>query len=265
MAAEPKRGCGYRKVGGYYLVSEGESFGCGRIPFKLEKCSRCDHLSPFSRIMQRLEGREVTHAAPRCEHHGSGSPMCESCPVRELNPPTPMGLLWVGEKHYSPEEFSKEAFGMGVSKRLNGPPPKWFRVGEHWVLLAHVKGISETCPPCQGEMVTPCLHEKLSIDDYVNYEEAAETGDYEKDKGRMVNECDECNEDGDRNCTNCDGTGKVHFRGVFFAFKPTRLEKIVTNLEPKEALEELRKEGITPVVVPHDDPDHNPGTDGGSK
>ena len=44
--------------------------------------------------------------------------------------------------------------------------------------------------------------------------------------------------------------------GVFEAFQPTRIEKVVTDLTPLHELEELRVLGITPVVVPHDDPDH---------
>jgi hypothetical protein len=31
MAVEPKRGCGYRKVGGIYLVSGGEGRPCGPL------------------------------------------------------------------------------------------------------------------------------------------------------------------------------------------------------------------------------------------
>ena len=44
--------------------------------------------------------------------------------------------------------------------------------------------------------------------------------------------------------------------GVFHAFRPQRLEKIVTDQTSQEELDALEAQDITPVVVPHDDPDH---------
>ena len=44
--------------------------------------------------------------------------------------------------------------------------------------------------------------------------------------------------------------------GVFMVWRPARIEKIVTDLTPEEELKALVEQGITPVVVPHDDPDH---------
>ena len=44
--------------------------------------------------------------------------------------------------------------------------------------------------------------------------------------------------------------------GVFTTFRPTRIEKIVSDLTPAAELDSLREQIITPVVVPHDDPDH---------
>lgn len=43
MAIEAKRGCGFRKVGGTYLVSEGEGMPCDRLPIKLDVCPVCSH------------------------------------------------------------------------------------------------------------------------------------------------------------------------------------------------------------------------------
>jgi hypothetical protein len=45
---------------------------------------------------------------------------------------------------------------------------------------------------------------------------------------------------------------------IFHAYKPVRIEKIVTDQTPAEEIEKLKLRGITPVEVPHDDPDHNP-------
>ena len=41
MAVEAKRGCGYRKVGGLYLVSDGLGIPCDRLPITLEVCPCC--------------------------------------------------------------------------------------------------------------------------------------------------------------------------------------------------------------------------------
>ena len=46
--------------------------------------------------------------------------------------------------------------------------------------------------------------------------------------------------------------------GVFYVWRPTALEKIVTETMAKDtkAMEQLAKQGITPVVVPDNDKDH---------
>jgi hypothetical protein len=46
--------------------------------------------------------------------------------------------------------------------------------------------------------------------------------------------------------------------GVFLAVQPSRVEKIVTDIMAKdtEAMAALEKRGITPVIVPWNDPDH---------
>lgn len=46
--------------------------------------------------------------------------------------------------------------------------------------------------------------------------------------------------------------------GIFYAFKPERVEMILPDNQNTEALqEELKAKGITPVMVPGDDADHN--------
>ena len=45
---------------------------------------------------------------------------------------------------------------------------------------------------------------------------------------------------------------------IFYAFRPTKVEMIVTETQSKDDkfMEKLKKRGITPVVVPDDDIDH---------
>lgn len=46
--------------------------------------------------------------------------------------------------------------------------------------------------------------------------------------------------------------------GIFYAFRPQRLELVVTETQAKDEqrMAELREKGITPIAVPDDDPDH---------
>ncbi len=43
MAVERRRGCGYRKVGGLYMVSGGPGRPCDRLPIALTVCPVCSH------------------------------------------------------------------------------------------------------------------------------------------------------------------------------------------------------------------------------
>jgi hypothetical protein len=54
---------------------------------------------------------------------------------------------------------------------------------------------------------------------------------------------------------------KVEEPGIFFAFKPMRIEMLVYESElTKEKQEELEKRGITPIPVPDGDMDHSTST-----
>jgi len=54
MAQESKRGCGYRKVGGLYLVGDGIFVPCDRLPYLLETCPVCGHGIHFTRSMTEI-------------------------------------------------------------------------------------------------------------------------------------------------------------------------------------------------------------------
>ena len=46
---------------------------------------------------------------------------------------------------------------------------------------------------------------------------------------------------------------------IFYAFRPQRVEMLIWESEAtSENLEKLKKRGITPIVVPDGDPDHDP-------
>lgn len=128
------------------------------------------------------------------------------------------GLLWIGEKFYkTPNEFMREGREMGFSRRVHAVPRN-FKVGETWVMLAHPKGIG--CADCEGTGAS------------------ANPADIE-----------------DPSCLMCHGTGKLP--AIFTLWRPTRIEKLyVESQRDSEETKKAIEQGITPVFVPDDDPDH---------
>lgn len=146
LVSEGKRGCGYRKAGkegyGLYLVGEGIFEPCERLPFPLIICPCCGHGIEFFRGFKKINPTKLfaPDADPTCtlgsphNHHG-----CPLCNPEEIAGEV-AGLMWVGNSHYTPAEFTKEAMEHGISKKLPGPKAlKGFQVGEHFIYLAHLK------------------------------------------------------------------------------------------------------------------------------
>lgn len=119
MAIEKKRGCGFRKVGGKYLVSDGIGISVDWLPFPLNVCPTCSAgFKPalgwtWVDTVKLLEGTTAPKTMGRA------------------------GLLWIGTKFYkTPAEFIAEGVSMGFSRRIKAIPQK-FEIGKTWVLLAH--------------------------------------------------------------------------------------------------------------------------------
>ena len=137
---ESVRGCGYRKAGGLYLVTDGLSAACGLLPIPLTVCPTCHGGIKPSRGWtwiqpQALFGEEI---ADKCyaQH-------CASCPISIPNrfEIDRAGLLWIGGSFYErPSDWLVEAQKMGVSRRISAVP-RDFVVGETWVYIAHRKAI----------------------------------------------------------------------------------------------------------------------------
>lgn len=194
MAIEAKRGCGFRKVGGLYLIAPEPGRVCGRLPMPLVVCPACGAGIKPSRGWTWIDPAQL-FAGAGCYF----GPSCHSCPAGLLaDDPGPAGLLWVGEQYYpTPAHFQAEAAAQGISRRI-AAVPRGFEVGKTRVYLAHRIGM-----PLNGEIVP----------------------------------------------------------AVFMVIRPLRVELVVTDQEAEdlEAMHRLQARGITPFVVPHDDPDHNPG------
>lgn len=135
---EAPRGCGYRKAGGKYLVSAGISAPCGKLPLELNECPTCHAGIHFSRGWTWIDTGPLFADRP-CQ---ADALKCAPCPLfKDLGK---AGLLWVGEKFYpTPGDWLKEADTMGISRRIHAIP-RGFKLGETWVLVAHVKAITTT-------------------------------------------------------------------------------------------------------------------------
>jgi hypothetical protein len=259
MAVETMRGCGYRKVGGLYLVGGELEAGCDRLPVELTVCPCCNQGIKPARGWSWInpEAFLTDDHANLDDGKCSCPPACPVCnPSMHFRPDERAGLLWIGEAFYkTPADFTAEAARQGVSRRISSLP-KGFEVGKTWVFFAHRKcshGTQE-CAACGGDGLPPV----------------------------------EARTSGDLYCAVCGGTGKVKptFPGIFIVFRPRALERIVKQSEfdhykavtkenvlkvldggkwydlvPKEdevfwRLKRDTDRGITLVPVPDDDPDH---------
>lgn len=218
MSVEARRGCGYRKVGGLYLVGPKFGIGCGRLPHELHVCPTCQ-----SGIKQTRGWIWVSPAILRSTDPCNNTPV--ACAVCPLSNPAVMGervgLLWVGGKFYpEPEDYMREARELGVSRRIRAVP-RGFKVGEHWVLIAHPRAVKRL-PRTDEERAELAEINQAHIKD------------------------DEPTE------------AFIARKGIIAVFKPTAVEQIVTESQAGDtaAMDELRKKGITPVAVPDNDTDH---------
>ena len=159
MAIESRRGCGFRKVGGLYLVCDAQGFGCGRLPVPLTVCPCCDGGIKQARGWTWIDPVALLSNHP-CKLDCVTTAVLQqgraSCPLSDLNViGDQAGLLWVGERFYpTPDHFRQEARHLGISKRISGVPHELV-IGETWVMLAHPKaakkfdeelGVMVECP-----------------------------------------------------------------------------------------------------------------------
>lgn len=220
MAIEARRGCGFRKVGGIYLVAGGAGVPCDRLPFPLTICPTCHAGFKQTRSWTTVDLKALVgsaHSFGECrDRHPEHCPLCSGSIEKA-------GLLWVGEGFYkTPADFTAEANALGISRRIK-TIPKDLKIGETWVLLAHPKAVPEALTP-----------EDLAIENQAlagDTDALAKVLTPAKPKGAP---------------------------GIFRAFKPERIEILVTESQKADAeyVAKLEKRGLTLVVVPDGDTDH---------
>lgn len=219
MSVEARRGCGYRKIGGMYLVSGGRGVYCDRLPIPLDICPTCGHGIKQTRGFTWVDAAALVGGVhPDCADDFP-CPLCMA--PHELGR---CGLLWIGEKFYkTPRDFDLEAAALGVSRRISAIP-RGFKVGETWILFVHPKAITAplNCPDCSQ------ILKSVRVDSVV----------------KLV-------------CTLCGFGSPAHRPGIFKVWRPERIEKILPESKRGSAeVTELEEKDIVPVFVPDDDPDH---------
>lgn len=118
---------------------------CERLPVPLKCCSACGAGIKQSRSIQWMKPEILLSAAKACAFSPGHCTRCVVCqPVlleRNAIPKDKVALLFVGEQHYkTPEEWTREAMHMGVSRRI-ATIPKELVIGKSWIFLAHPKAV----------------------------------------------------------------------------------------------------------------------------
>ena len=226
MAIEERRGCGWRKVGGIYLVGGYISVPCDRMPFPLETCPVCGGGIKVGRGYTKINPYRLwgPHDGQPLDHHVDIRAVCHDRfrPCFICDPRDEIALLMnVGEGYYkTPEDFMAEARRLGISKRIPFIP-KELKLGETVVYLAH---------PRACEVKVPAVMQQAM----------AIVEESETKQPRLM--------EAERN------EKKL---GIFCAFIPQRIEKLIKESEATpETIEALKKRNITTIPVPDDDPDH---------
>ena len=147
-AVERRRGCGFRKVGGTYLVGGGIGVPCDRLPFELSVCPCCGEgfkqgmgwtwmdvgrlfKGPHTNITSELLPPQLCECATE-----TYCPLCAKPEVLGR-----AGLIWIGEKFYkTPADFIREGVEMGFSRRVKAIP-HGFEIGKTYIMLAHPKAV----------------------------------------------------------------------------------------------------------------------------
>lgn len=128
MAQEQKRGCGYRRVGGMYLVGKYIGVSCDRLPLPIGKCPICGEGLKFPRQPREFNPLKFLGIHENCTDEHRPCSVCD--PTSE-----PAYLFGVG-REYTPQEFITEGLTMGFSKRIH-QIPRNLKLGKTVVYLCH--------------------------------------------------------------------------------------------------------------------------------
>lgn len=143
---EPKRGCGYRKVGGLYLVGGYVNTPCDRMPFPLTVCPVCGQGIKVSRGFTEINPYQLWGMHQDCKDKIRPCFLCD--PSDE-----PAYIMLVGAGNYpTPQDFLKEASAMGISKKIRFIP-RHLKLGSTVFYLAHPKACEVKEPVALQEAI----------------------------------------------------------------------------------------------------------------
>lgn len=146
MAIEEKRGCGYRKVGGLYLVGGYVNTPCDRLPLPISTCPVCGQGIKVSRGFTEINPLRLFGPHYECKDRIRPCFLCD--PADE-----PAYIMGVGERYYTPESFLQEAHHLGICKRIPFIP-KDLVLGKTVVYLAHPKAVEVKQPAALQEALS---------------------------------------------------------------------------------------------------------------
>lgn len=146
MSIEAKRFCGYRKVGGLYLVGNYIPIPCDRLPLPLTTCPVCGQGIKVSRGFTEINPFQLWGSHANCKDKFHPCLVCD--PKDEM-----AYIMGVGSKYYTPESFLNEAHNMGISKRIPFIPKRLF-LGITVIYLAHPKAVEVKQPAILQEAMS---------------------------------------------------------------------------------------------------------------
>ena len=136
---EQKRGCGWRKVSGVYLVGDYIPVSCDRLPVPLKVCPCCGSGVKVGLGMTKINPFKLLG------NHRYCADKVQPCWVCQPNE-EPAYVMRVGEKWYPKvSDFLNEGIRMGFSKRIH-QIPRDFILGKTVVYLAHINACVENEP-----------------------------------------------------------------------------------------------------------------------
>ena len=140
---DARRGCGWRKPGGLYLIADAPAEPCPLLPVALHVCPTCGEGLKPARSWTWVDADELLGLP--LEHPSAAPPAHHArCPLAHVLGRA--GLLWIGEGFYpTPRAFLEEATRMGISRRITAVP-RDFQRGRTWVLCAHRSAIAPAAP-----------------------------------------------------------------------------------------------------------------------
>ena len=140
---DARRGCGWRKPGGLYLIADAPAEPCPLLPVALHVCPTCGEGLKPARSWTWVDADELLGLP--LEHPSATPPAHHArCPLAHALGRA--GLLWIGEGFYpTPRAFLEEATRMGISRRITAVP-RDFQRGRTWVLCAHRSAIAPAAP-----------------------------------------------------------------------------------------------------------------------